>query len=288
MRVVNLISCKNIRTNYFVVLLLFIFFSPCLVFSQSEYSMTIGKVTGVSENVFEFGVYIKSSAGNIYLTSYQCSFLFNSKVGEADRLSFTYIDSTSQLTNLPTLAVGINDLDGELKLTFASLPGLDTITEKYKCLGRFRLQNNTSLVQIDSNLTWNFEGFITTILTGELFQNITSPTFHNYDFDKQSKFNLGKNSLKAEIPNEYKLFQNYPNPFNPSTKITINLLKDSQVNLTVYNLVGQKIEVLINDRLSAGIHSVNFKGESLTGGIYFGKLKVENKHEETIKMILLK
>jgi hypothetical protein len=209
--------------------------------------MTIENVTGVSENIFEFGVYIKSSAGNIYLTSYQCSFLFNSKVGEANRLSFAYIDSTSQLTNLPTLAVGINDSDGELKLTFASLPGLDTITENYKCLGRFRLQNITPYVNIDPNFIWNFEGFISTILTGESFQSITNPTFHNYDFDKQSKFKLGKNSLNVEIPNEYKLFQNYPNPFNPSTTINFSVPNSSLVSLKIYDALGREVTDLVNE-----------------------------------------
>jgi hypothetical protein len=287
MRVENLILCKNTGTNYLVVILLFIFFSPCLVFSQSEYRMNIENVTEVSENIFEFEVYIKSSAGNIYLTSYQCSFLFNSKEGKADRLSFSYIDSTSQLTNPPTLAVGINDLDGELKLTFASLPGLDTIMENYKCLGRFRLQNKTSLVQIDPNITWNFEGFVTTILTGESFQNITNSAFHNYDDDKQSKFKLGKNSLNIEIPNKYELFQNYPNPFNPSTTINFGVPNSSFVSLKIYDVLGREVTDLVSEIKSAGNYEVTFNASELSSGIYFYKLQADN-FIEIKKMTLIK
>jgi len=287
MRVVNLILCKNTGTNYLVVILLFIFFSPCLVFSQSEYRMNIENITGVSENIFEFGVYIKSSAGNIYLTSYQCSFLFNLKEGGADRLSFSYIDSTSQLTNLPTLAVGINDLDGELKLTFASLPGLDTIMENYKCLGRFRLQNKISLVQIDPNITWNFEGFVTTILTGESFQNITNSAFHNYDDDKQSKFKLGKNSLNIEIPNKYELYQNFPNPFNPSTTINFGVPNSSFVSLKIYDLLGREVATLVKEKLSPGKYSIDFDGTNFASGVYFYKI-IAGEFEQVRKMVLMK
>lgn len=287
MRVVNLMSCKNIRINRLVTLLLFIFFPPCLAFSQSEYSMTIENATEVSDNIFEFEIHIKSSAGNIYLTSYQCSFLFNSKLNEANRLSFKYIDSTSDLTNRPTLAVDINELDGELKLTFASLPGIDTITENYKCLGRFRLQNKTSPVNIDPNFTWNFEGFITTILTGESFQNITNPAFHNYDLNEKSKFKLGKDSHNIEIPYQYKLFQNYPNPFNPITTINFSIPKSSFVSLKIYDVLGREVTDLVDEIKSAGNYEVTFNANELSSGIYYYILKAGN-FMETKKMTLVK
>ena len=51
------------------------------------------------------------------------------------------------------------------------------------------------------------------------------------------------NILEA-IPAEYSLSQNYPNPFNPTTKIDFNLPRSDDVNVTIYNLVGQQINVL--------------------------------------------
>lgn len=284
MKIGSLMAHKIIFSSFILVISLF----STISLPNTNYLMSVSNVLMVGDEIIEFEVSIKSVDDSFILTSYQCSFLFNLEIGKENGLSFNYVDSTSQLTNQPTLAVGINDLDGKPKLTFASWPGLDTITKSIVRIGRFRFQSGASFANVEPNITWNFEGFITTILTGESFQNITNQTFHNYDFGEQSKFKLGKTSNNHEIPNVYKLFQNYPNPFNPTTKITFSLPKYSQVNLTVYNLLGQEIAILVDDRIDAGTHSVDFVGEGLPSGMYFCKLKIENKFLETIKMILLR
>ncbi|MCK4654679.1 MAG: right-handed parallel beta-helix repeat-containing protein [Candidatus Cloacimonetes bacterium] len=88
------------------------------------------------------------------------------------------------------------------------------------------------------------------------------------------------------------LHQNYPNPFNPETTISYQLPENGKVELTVYNLKGQKVKTLVNEVLPAGEHSIVWdgiddNGKSVSSGIYFYKLKTEN-HEETKKMILMK
>jgi len=88
------------------------------------------------------------------------------------------------------------------------------------------------------------------------------------------------------------LYQNYPNPFNPTTTISFNLLEESRVDLTIYNIKGQKVKQLVNDHLSVGLHSVIWNGKddsgkSVSSGIYFYRLKTEN-YEKTKKMILIK
>ena len=88
------------------------------------------------------------------------------------------------------------------------------------------------------------------------------------------------------------LYQNYPNPFNPTTTIKYQLPENSKVELTVYNLKGQKVKQLVSEQLSAGRHSVVWNGKdnnnkSVSSGIYFYKLKTAN-FEKTRKMILLK
>ena len=284
MKIVSWMPHKIIYSSFLLVMYIF----STVSLPQTRYNMIVSNVEMFGDGIIEFEVSIKSIDDSFILTSYQCSFVFNEEMGKGDRLSFNYIGGTSQLSNEPILAVGINELYGKSKLTFASWPGLDTITNSIVRIGRFRFQNKTSFADTEPNITWNFEGFVTTILTGELFQNITNQAFHNYDFGEQPKFKLGKNSKNHEIPNEFKLHQNYPNPFNPTTKITFNLPKESNVNLTVYNLLGQEIQILINDRIDEGMHSVDFVGEGLPSGMYFCKLKVENKFLETIKMILLR
>ena len=89
------------------------------------------------------------------------------------------------------------------------------------------------------------------------------------------------------------LNENYPNPFNPTTTISYNLANDSSVELSIYNLKGQKVKQLVSDQLSAGQYSVDWNGtdnngKDVSSGIYLYKLKVGNHYTSTKKMILLK
>ncbi|MCK4695997.1 MAG: T9SS type A sorting domain-containing protein, partial [Candidatus Cloacimonetes bacterium] len=85
----------------------------------------------------------------------------------------------------------------------------------------------------------------------------------------------------------------YPNPFNPETTIHYQLPKESNVELKIYNIRGQKIKQLVNDVLPAGEHVIIWNGEDELGnptssGIYFYKLKVNGKLEAVKKCLLLK
>ena len=86
----------------------------------------------------------------------------------------------------------------------------------------------------------------------------------------------------------FSLNQNYPNPFNPNTTIRFKLPERSNVQLNVYNILGQKIATLINNEMNPGQHSVLFNGVGIASGVYFYILKVDDKFFETKKMILLK
>lgn len=75
------------------------------------------------------------------------------------------------------------------------------------------------------------------------------------------------------IPVTFTLNQNYPNPFNPSTQISYFLPGDGPVQLNVYNLIGQKVAVLVHSYQSAGDHTVTFHPNGLSSGIYFYELE---------------
>ena len=94
------------------------------------------------------------------------------------------------------------------------------------------------------------------------------------------------------IPKTYQLFQNYPNPFNPQTVIKYDLPKSGQVNITVYNILGQKVKTLVDEHQEAGYKSVNWngkdgEGKDVASGIYFYKIRTVG-FEKTKKMVLLK
>ena len=271
-----------LKLNISKLVLVITFFSTNLSYSQPDYNMSLINGTRTSENVIEFDVTIKGSNSTFNLTSYQCTFLFNSSITNGGQLSFTYIEGTSQLNNLPTFGIGVNTGDGDPKLTFASMAGSDQITEANLLVGRFRLTNTNAFANIDPNITWNFEGFVSTILTGENFQNITAPNFHS------SNLTLSTDSQTSDVPAEYNLAQNYPNPFNPSTKIKFSLKAESEVKLVVYNLLGEMIQELVNNKIAAGNHEYTFNSDGLSSGTYIYRLEANNEFVSTRKMMLLK
>ena len=89
------------------------------------------------------------------------------------------------------------------------------------------------------------------------------------------------------LPGEFSLSQNYPNPFNPSTTFEFALPTPSHVNLTVFNVLGQKVETVINENLGAGVHSYDWYASAVSSGVYFYRLTTD-ENTETRKMMLLK
>ena len=89
------------------------------------------------------------------------------------------------------------------------------------------------------------------------------------------------------LPGSFSLKQNFPNPFNPTTTINYVLATKSEVNLDVYNTLGQKVRTLVNGQFSAGEHSVHFDANNLASGVYIYRLKAGN-FVQTKKLILLK
>lgn len=95
------------------------------------------------------------------------------------------------------------------------------------------------------------------------------------------------------IPARVTLHRNYPNPFNPTTTISFSIPDESIVELTVYNIKGQKVKTLVNSNLDDGNHSVIWNGidesgKSVSSGIYFYKLSVDGKSKSIKKCIMLK
>ncbi len=95
------------------------------------------------------------------------------------------------------------------------------------------------------------------------------------------------NSDEDLIPDRFELMQNYPNPFNPVTTIPFNLPAQSDVLLTVYNILGQKVITLIDDNLPAGRHQHIWQIQDLASGVYFYRIKA-NEFVQTRKLVILK
>ena len=94
-------------------------------------------------------------------------------------------------------------------------------------------------------------------------------------------------AAKTGVATTFELSQNYPNPFNPSTQIDFSIPQQSNVQLKVYNTLGQVVATLVNGNLSAGSHSVNFDARNLASGMYIYRLSAGN-FTSVKKMLLLK
>ena len=450
----------SLLTYYKVIIISFLI--NFTSFAEVEYEMSIANSNLISENIYEFDVFIKASNENFILTSYQSSFGFNQNIINDGEITFSYLEGTSELLNVPSTGIGINPTDGSFELTFASFPGEESIDSTFAKVGRFRLENSNSFGLLSPNINWNFEGAVSTILTGENFVDITNPTYHKSEFifleavtvtfymtsiaddimyyngssnDNVSRFgesddiyrgieqiyknltvpqdaeiisailevkanssrtgtvvsdiytdlrdnpssvmsyndfigstyfssqsyqysapsfisgsfyqldisniiqsrinelnwtsgdNLGivikgntnlssdfreitraENSLtdnkliitylgqpndieedyEFNQPTNFELNQNYPNPFNPTTTISFSLPENSKVKLTVFNVLGEVVNEMVNQELNRGFHEFTFSGDNLASGIYVYKLDVENQFTDIKKMILVK
>ena len=96
-----------------------------------------------------------------------------------------------------------------------------------------------------------------------------------------------KNNLLIATPNYFKLFQNYPNPFNPTTTISYELPKGSNVQIIIYNILGKKIKELVSSYQNPGKHSVIWNANDFASGIYFYTIRA-GKYIDTKKLVLLK
>ncbi len=101
----------------------------------------------------------------------------------------------------------------------------------------------------------------------------------------QALLNTSTEISDTGIPRAFKLAQNIPNPFNPGTRIRYTLDKDGVVTLTVFNLLGQPLEVLVHAFQTKGEYSLLYEPQNLTSGVYFYRLQSGGK-TITKKMIL--
>ncbi|KAA3634397.1 MAG: T9SS C-terminal target domain-containing protein [Calditrichaeota bacterium] len=122
---------------------------------------------------------------------------------------------------------------------------------------------------------------------------LPSPYLSNRVILQKVNFDLSTSIIDDKIiPEEFTLYQNYPNPFNLETTIQFNLRQISDIDLIVYNLLGQEVIRISRDDLPAGEHYLKWDGKNSSGqivssGIYFYKLKTDTE-EKSRKMILLK
>ena len=129
-------------------------------------------------------------------------------------------------------------------------------------------------------------GNTTNIIIAGLNSNQLFKTNHNFKIEHIIAGNsLGQ--INLEIPSEISISNAYPNPFNPSTSIDIHLPYDSFVDLSIYNIMGQRVQILHSGIMNSGTNKVIWNASNITSGIYFIKFESDNTIK-TQKVLLVK
>lgn len=123
------------------------------------------------------------------------------------------------------------------------------------------------------------------------FQGTVNYRLKQIDFDGTITYS---NVISVEVdftPKEYALYQNYPNPFNPSTTIKFALPFDSNVRITIYNLLGEQIDVLFDQIKEVGYHNINWNAGNLASGVYLYTIDAKSldglKNFNAVKKMML-
>jgi hypothetical protein len=119
----------------------------------------------------------------------------------------------------------------------------------------------------------------------------TVPKYNDMEMRWSQTFWLNNGYPQVSVadgqPDEFDLSQNFPNPFNPTTAISFQLPERGQINLSIYDLNGQKLRTLVDGIQDAGHYTVNFHAGDLPSGVYLYRLTA-GSDVMTKKMVLMK
>ncbi|MEJ2613379.1 MAG: T9SS type A sorting domain-containing protein, partial [Ignavibacteriaceae bacterium] len=136
-----------------------------------------------------------------------------------------------------------------------------------------------------SDIIVNNDGHLVVGGTTSSFSKNSSAYFIN--LNPQGQITDINEKQDINIPFNFNLLPNYPNPFNGQTKITFQLPNESPVKLILYNSIGERVAILLDNIESAGQHEITFNSMGLSSGVYLYRIKTRFGNKSR-KMILLK
>lgn len=212
-----------------------------------------------------------------------------------------YTDDTPQ-TGSQISAIDLATNTSSVLITNPNFQWLDGLTVDH--LGNYYVSSwsDNTVYRYDSNFTSSVvastsHNGVSHSGAADIFYNqvnnvLAVPNFTANTVDFIPFSQLSTNDSEISIPDEFKLHQNFPNPFNPTTTIFYDVNKESNVKISVFDLLGREIVTLINQIEQAGSKSINWDGRDFTGnmvnaGVYIYQIEAEG-FIQTKKMVVLK
>lgn len=262
------------------------------LFKSTDFGKTYEAVLRASSNDTREGNEILSiSKDTLFFSSSQGAW-YSSNAGLSwDTAGVNTANKTNQLTLYPQIDFsrkhGIvnvtNTVEGSFESGFVSFsgPNIGTLTQKGASI---QFGNNKRPNVRDADVSNNDMILIAT--DNGIWRYIAGSQSLPQNPTEEEIF-VTIQELVKDIPTTISLSQNYPNPFNPSTSIKFELPEATNINLSVYNIMGQQVTVLSQGVYSAGSYQVQFNANNLSTGIYFYRLHA-GEQVVTKKMMLLK
>lgn len=183
--------------------------------------------------------------------------IFGTKIDIPGKIETAVVDNYSPTGSYVRFTWGALDKAQQYRVDLSKYPDFE---EDVKSTVTANLNASLYGVDVETMYYWRIRG-----------QNISG----NGPWSDVEEFTIVSTGIMDEggIPSHFSLAQNYPNPFNPTTTISFGLPQTADVQLHVYNLLGQRVETLVSDQLSAGFHNVVFDASHVSSGVYFYTLR---------------
>ena len=154
------------------------------------------------------------------------------------------------------------------------------------------------ILRSNDNKNWSIVAFIpgngtTTIQHTYQYTDEVKITGNYYyklkQIDYNGEFDFSQ-TIEAQVvkPSDFILYQNFPNPFNPTTKITFEIPYPSDVRIILYDITGQEIKTITNQKYDAGFHSVILNADDLSSGVYLYRMTTQSGYTTVKKLTIIK
>lgn len=218
--------------------------------------------------------------------------------GYSSNIDYWYIDDIMVEWIIPVELTSFTAIANEYVVELNWITATETNNQGFEIERKAPLSAGGGLPKGETSGEWERIGYVAgfgTTIEQKSYSytdnSVISGTYYyrlkQIDFDGTYNYS---NEIEVEVdftPYDYTLFQNYPNPFNPITTIKFSVPEVTNVTLTIYNTLGQKVAELVNTKLEAGKYSYQWDASKVATGLYIYELRTD-KFVSTKKMLMMK